>query len=158
MRYPLKLFLDTNVLVDLLEPREEFLESIRRVFCMASFGDAVLWASSSCMTDLYFILMRESSGTNDGIQRAILKLISTDDKSKLRIYAPQERDVVRALHYRWPDFEDCLVSVCAESVQADYIVTRDAKGFEHAALPSISPRRLLGMIAEDGLVYDEIEW
>lgn len=158
MRYPLKLFLDTNVLVDLLEPREEFLEGVRRVFLMASFGDAELWASSSCMTDLYFILMREFRGTNGDIQRAILKLIATDNKCKLHIYAPQERDVVRALRYRWPDFEDCLVSVCAESVQADYIVTRDLKGFRHAALPSISPRRLLGMAAGDGLTYDEIEW
>lgn len=159
MRLPLNLFLDTNVLVDLLEPRREFLDAIRRIFCMAFYGEARLWASSSCMTDIFFIVSKNSCDEDDDLQRRMLELVQADDASRLCIYGPKEKDVIQALRHHWPDFEDCLVAVCAERVNADYIVTRDEHGFERSSVPAITPAALLAKVEEEaGITYDEIHW
>lgn len=159
MRYPLRLFLDTNVLVDLLEPRFEFLDAIQRVFSMAFYGDAELWASANCMTDLFFIINKNSHDREDDLQTRMLKLVTIRDASRLHIYGPQQRDVLQALRYHWKDFEDCLVSVCAENVKADFIVTRDRRGFDQSVIPSLSPNELLEKVEkEDGIVYENITW
>jgi hypothetical protein len=47
------------------------------------------------------------------------------------------------------DIEDCLQAECAEAVYADYIVSRDPKGFIHSSIPVISPEEFLKLIEEN---------
>jgi len=37
------------------------------------------------------------------------------------------------------DFEDCLQYLCAKSVNADFIVTRNPKDFVNSTIPAILP-------------------
>jgi hypothetical protein len=45
------------------------------------------------------------------------------------------------------DFEDCLQVKCAEAFNANYIVTRNLKDFEHSPVRAITPSELLTLIA-----------
>ena len=63
----------------------------------------------------------------------------------------------RAARLDWDDFEDCLIALAAERAGADYLVTRDAKGFARSAVPAISPEGWLSLMQEEhGLSYDEV--
>ncbi|MDO4399850.1 MAG: hypothetical protein Q4D27_02750 [Coriobacteriia bacterium] len=49
---------------------------------------------------------------------------------------------------RWRDFEDSLVNICAEKVKADYLVTRDIKGFGSTRIPHGSASEFMDFVFE----------
>lgn len=66
-------------------------------------------------------------------------------------------DLRRAARLRWDDYEDCLIALAADKAHADYLITRDARGFSRSPVPALSPPDWLGLMRESGLVYDEVE-
>jgi len=53
-------------------------------------------------------------------------------------------DCINAMSTGIDDFEDSLVVVCAEKIEADYIVTRDEKFLKcQSIVPLVSPEELL---------------
>ena len=64
----------------------------------------------------------------------------------------------RAARLGWDDFEDCLIALAAERVGADYLITRDAKGFARSTVPAVSPDAWLDIMREEhGLDYGEVQ-
>lgn len=62
----------------------------------------------------------------------------------------------RAAHLGWDDLEDCLIALAAEKAGADYLITRDAKGFSRSAVPALSPDAWAALMREErGLDYGE---
>lgn len=53
----------------------------------------------------------------------------------VRVCAPGEEEVDRALESSWQDFEDALVYQAAMSLRARCIVTRNAHDFDCSSLP-----------------------
>ena len=69
---------------------------------------------------------------------------------------PEDAQV--ALRARWNDFEDCLVARCAEKIGADYIVTRNVKGFAASKVEAVTPEELFTRLEQQGFIYEEIDW
>lgn len=60
------------------------------------------------------------------------------------IVVADERIIVDALEYDdFRDFEDCVVAKCAESCNADYIITRNVKDFAGSSVRAITPEEFL---------------
>ena len=76
--------------------------------------------------------------------------------SFLELVGVSPEDVTRALRARWLDFEDCLVSQCAEKVKADFIITRNIKDFDKSPIPAITPEELFEKLANQGIRYAEV--
>ena len=53
------------------------------------------------------------------------------------------KDALRAARLEWKDYEDCLVAICADKVKADYLITRDIKGFARSPVPVMRPEAWL---------------
>lgn len=51
----------------------------------------------------------------------------------------------RAVNMKWKDFEDAVQSATAESVHADYIITRNLKDFNQSRVMAFTPTELLAM-------------
>ena len=51
-------------------------------------------------------------------------------------------------HLMMDDLEDCLVALCAQSARADYLVTRDTKGFSRSLVPVVSPSEWLALMEQ----------
>lgn len=146
----MKLFLDTNVLVDYLAAREPHLALFKKLLAMRLFGDAELWCSAKSFTDVFYIASRYVDPVE--LQRAFVT-----SAEFLDICSVDGNDVVAAAKEEWDDFEDCLVSRCADKVKADYLVTRDEDGFRDAKVRPVHPRDLLERIRKDfGIEYEEI--
>ena len=123
--------LDLNVILDFLLEREQFVESAE-VLVAASEGkiDAVIPLHG--ITTIYYFLRKERG---DSASRALLK----DVLKAARIVSISDLDVRTAIESRIPDLEDAIVAETAAIVKADYILTRDIRGFANAPVPAISP-------------------
>ena len=147
-----KVLLDTNVLIDYYARRESFWRVWWKLRLAHAFGDVELWASAKSFTDVFFVLAKAVGSAE--LQRAF-----AESMAFLKLCAVDGRDVVEAAHREWPDFEACLVSIAAENVGADFILSRDAHGFERSTVPACSPQKFFTwMEAERGLSYADFRY
>lgn len=146
----MRAFLDTNIVYDMLCQRPFDQEAIVRLKVMHAFGDVELWASSKSYTDLFYLIRKELGG--DEAQELL--------ESSLEWLQPcsvDGDDLHAALHARWTDFEDCLVNEGARKVKADYLITRDAKGFSASRIPHGSANEFMEFVFEQTNVRYALE-
>lgn len=147
----MNLLLDTCVLIDYIGRREPFFADAQRLIAAGYFGDAKLWISGSSFKDACYVLSRYANSL--AIQQAFVKAAEVITPVSL---APE--DYVRAARLQWSDYEDCLVALSAECVRADYLITRDTKGFERSSVPVLSPNQWVQMMEkEHDLAFDIID-
>jgi len=148
----MRIFIDTNVALDLISNRGEFGPDAESVFLIGYFGDADVWMSAKSFTDIFHILRRSIAA--DQAQEAIAALVR-----RVHVCSIEQEDIAAALEERWEDFEDCLIWQAAKKVRADYIVTRDVNDFEQSSISVVQPKELLHyMEVEKGLIYEEIRF
>ena len=124
----MRVLLDTNIVYDILCKRPFDEDGLLQLKIMHAFGDVELWASAKSFTDLFYLMRQEleSPAAHDLLE---------DSLSWLKACSVDEGDIKQALKACWHDFKDSLVNVCAEKVKADYLITRDEKGFRNASIP-----------------------
>lgn len=145
----MKLFLDTNLLIDYYAAREPYRELFVKLQAMQLFGDAELWASAKSFTDVFFVCKKH-------IPAEFLQDAFMSSQEFLNVCSINQADILEAARRKWPDFEDCLVALAAEKVQADYLITRDENGFSQSKVKAIHPRELFETLSEQGLYYEDI--
>lgn len=147
----MNLLLDTNVFIDYLGRKEPFFPAAQKIVIAALFGDVKLWIPSQSVVDAFYVLNHYVS--NPQLQAAIVK--------SLEVITPLDLTgdlIIRAANLGWDDLEDCLIALAAEKVGADYLITRDSKGFSRSMVPVLTPNEWLTyMEKERRLVYDEVE-
>jgi predicted nucleic acid-binding protein len=144
----MNVLLDTNVLIDYLGRKAPFFTAAERIIAAGYFGDATLWVPAQSFKDAFYVLERYIDSKR--IQNAFLKLCEVVHPVSL-----SGDDIIRSARLQWTDFEDCLVAVCADKVKADYLITRDAKGFERSPVPVLSPDEWHAMMEQShGLTYE----
>lgn len=128
----MRLLLDTNVLIDYFGRREPHFCDCTRLLTAAWFGDVELWASAKSFTDIFYLLARACGRAE--LQQSFIRSLSV-----LKICSIDGRDIEAAAGESWQDFEDCLISRAAEKIGADFILTRDVRGFERSRVRALSP-------------------
>ena len=118
----MKVFLDTNILLDLLLERDGF-ETEARIFQMQEEGRCTLCVSILTMVNLAFVYQK-TVGQDMAVVN--LKYLST-----LVEVLPMDGIMLQeALYQSGKDFEDTLQAVCASGGLCDCIVTRNVKDFQ----------------------------
>jgi len=132
----MKLFVDANVVLDVLLRRAEFVAASQRVLslCATRRHEGGISALSVC--NLMYVLRRYLSlaEARDRMRRIV---------EWLPMIPIGSSDVALALNEEHPDFEDAVQANCAAQWGAELIVTRDPKGFSHATVPVLSPDEFL---------------
>ena len=68
-------------------------------------------------------------------------------------------DIEAAVRLGWDDFEDCLIALSASKAGAEYLITRDAKGFSRSPVPPVSPQGWLDLMQEqEGVTFASVEF
>lgn len=145
----MKLLLDTNVLLDFYLSREPHVGIVKKLFIAKMFDDVQLWASSKSYTDIFYIAKKYVDAHE--LQRAFLASFE-----QIELCSIDGDDIKHAAELSWPDFEDCLISVAAEKIKADAIVTRDVNGFEASAIPSLTSAQVMDQLKDQGLIYETV--
>jgi predicted nucleic acid-binding protein len=136
----MRVLLDTNVLLDVLLQRGQWLAEATAIWQAVDAGRLEGFVSASAMTDLYYIarkLAGEPAARN--VVRACLE--------HLTVVAVDAGLLRQADALPIPDFEDALQVACAAAHALDAIVTRDAGGFPGATVAVLSPTELATHLA-----------
>ena len=133
----MRVFLDTNILLDIIEGRQKFLLASSNVFDLGVRGVIQMFA-----TPLTFANCVYTARKNVGYEQAVNGLRCL--KSYVRTAVMDDDQVTDALCSDLPDFEDMLQYEAAIAAKCDVIVTRDKKRhFPNDGLPVLSPEVFL---------------
>ena len=132
----MRVFLDTNILLDVIEARPGLVEESANVFTLAEHLHAELYLAWHGLATIYYLIRRRKS------EVAAMKEI--DQILSWASVAPVDsKSAARARILNFPDFEDAMQCVCAESCLADVIITRNTKDFTPSPLRVLSPADFL---------------
>ena len=145
----MNLLLDTNVYIDYLGRKEPFFHNAQKIMVAGFFQDVRLWLPAQSIADAFYVLKKYVDSHR--LQKAILKTLEV-----VNLVSLTEDDVIYALKREWEDFEDALISVDFNKVQADYLITRDAEMCKNSSIRAITPEGWLELMEEKGLVYEEV--
>ena len=140
----MRVFLDTNILLDIIEGRQKFLLASSNVFDLGVKGLIEMFA-----TPLTFANCVYTSRKNVGYENAIQGLKSL--KKFVKIAPMDDEQVSDALCSDMPDFEDMLQYEAALGAKCDVIVTRDKKRHypQNGIIPVLSPEAFLNEYFHD---------
>lgn len=135
-----KIFIDTNIVIDLLSRREPFFEEAAELFSLADKKQIELAVSSLTIANTSYALLRQmdSNKAKSVLRklRLILKVLPLDDKI---IGLALNDDTFH-------DFEDGLQYFTATEYMQELIITRNLKDFKKSKLPTMTAKQFVKTI------------
>lgn len=132
----MKLYLDTNIMLDFLGEREPFYLNAAKIATLADKGKIEIVVSSlSYVTVSYFLTKFE------GIEKTKEKLRKFKVISE--ICELDERVIEKGLNSNFQDYEDSLQYYSALRKECDILITRNEKDFKLAEIPVMNPDEFL---------------
>lgn len=122
-----RLFLDTNIVVDLLEGREPFCYDAAQLFTMAHEKKVELLVSPMTFSTASFLLRKHGS---EGVRNLLSNL-----RQLVSVTISDERTVDDSIASQFKDFEDAMQYYTALNAKAEIIITRNGKDFTASNLP-----------------------
>lgn len=126
----MKLFLDTNIILDLLLERDGY-EWCAQILQLQEEGKCSICVSVLTMVNVAYVY-RKTVGQD-------MAVVNLKYLSSMMEVLPMDGQMLDAAIYKvGKDFEDILQAVCAASSHCDAIITRDVKDFsiKDGLLPS----------------------
>jgi predicted nucleic acid-binding protein len=131
-----RLFLDTNVILDLLAHRDPHFDSIARLATLADRKKLVLVSSPLSFTTVDFILNKYES--EDSVRSKLRKF-----KIICEVGEVNEETIEKGLNSAFKDFEDAVQYYSAFQANCSVIITRNAKDFKHSSIPVMTAEEYL---------------
>lgn len=136
------ILLDTNVILDALMERAPFDVEAKEILLRAQRNELQCMFTANAATDIFYLY---SKARDIRSAKVALNFLLTH----YGVVSVTQDDCVRALTLWIDDFEDALVAVCAETVGADYIVTRDEEFIKCTpTVKAITPKELVGIFRQ----------
>ena len=132
----MKLFIDTNVVLDLLQYREPWVHDTLVLFQLAKEKRVELIVS-----DLTFVNVVYIAGKNVDKKKLNETLVGL--KKYLSIVPIGDACIEQALSGDYADFEDAVQCFAAKREKVDYILSRDEKGFYMSETPVMNVTEFL---------------
>ena len=135
----MKILIDTNVILDVLCDREGFSEASSKVWKYCETGMINGCVSALSIPNIVYILRKELDP--DKTKTVIDRLFMLFDIIEL-----MPDDLKKAADMKLSDFEDAVQMVCADRINADFIVTRNIRDFSASKVTAVKPSELLERI------------
>ncbi|MCF0057424.1 PIN domain-containing protein [Dyadobacter sp. CY356] len=134
-----KLFLDTNVMMDLLSERLPFYNSIAKITSLADKGEIKMVASGLSYTTINYLLTKI-----DNVDIVLDKLRKFKIISEVALL--DDEIIEKGLNSNFSDFEDAVQYFSALKANCHIIITRNTKEFKESRLPVMTPDEFLASI------------
>lgn len=133
------LFLDTNVVVDLLGERKPFYDSVAKIATLADRGKIQLIVSALTYSTVFYLLSKfEDKEVVKEKMRKFKVIAETSDLT--------DKVVNKGLASKFRDFEDSLQYYCAVGADCNILITRNGKDFKESELPVFTPNEYLNSL------------
>jgi len=134
------LFVDSDIILDLLFNREPFSDYTKILLAESDIRKIKLSTSTLAIANIHYI---HSKQTNSAVTRDTLKTIV-----KIINILPFESDIVNlALNSPFTDFEDAIQYHIAERYRCNAIVTRNIKDYKKSTIQVLTPEQFLKTLA-----------
>lgn len=132
-----KLFIDTNIVIDLLSRRAPFFEEAAELFSLADKKQIELSASSLTIANTSYVLLRQMDSSKAKLVIRKLRLI-------LNVLPLDDKIIGLALNDEtFSDFEDGLQYFTAIENEQELIITRNLKDFKNSKLPAMTAKQFI---------------
>lgn len=138
------LYLDTNVVIDVLADRKPFSDAAAKLFDYAEKGKLQLFISALSYSNIYYIIRKSCT------HKEMISLLR-DLKAITETLDVTSRVIESALNTNLKDFEDSIqYNTALTNKKIEAIITRDVKGFKNSDIPVFTPDEVLNIIAVTG--------
>ncbi|MFD2584781.1 type II toxin-antitoxin system VapC family toxin [Pedobacter vanadiisoli] len=135
-----RIFVDTNIIVDLIADRKPFSKLAIELFEKTERKEVLLFTSSHSIATTHYLLKKY-------LEEQHLRTVIYNLLEYIQVIAIDEDIIKRGLKSKHKDFEDALQMLCACKIEKlDYIVTRNIKDFKDSEIPVFPPDELLTKI------------
>lgn len=131
-----RLFIDTNIVIDLLQKRESFYEEAQELFTLGDEKKVKLFISSLTIANTHFVLLKHHN-THD------VRKILSKFKVLVDVLSLDDKIVELALTSDQKYFEDAIQYYTAIENNADIIITRNKKDFKRLNIPILTAKEYL---------------
>ena len=128
-----KIFIDTNIIIDLIADRKPFSKYAIALFKRAEEKKVHLFSSSHSIATTHYLLKKY-------MDEKALREVLYDLLDYLTVIAIDVAILKKGLRSRHKDFEDAIQIVCASTEdKIDLIVTRNTKDYKYSEIPVLTP-------------------
>lgn len=132
----MKVFVDTDVCIDLLSGRKPFNKTAEILFSLADNGKIKIYVSSLSFANIDYVLRSQYSTTHSrqiiGKFKTIVNVLSVDSKT-----------IDLAVASDFNDFEDAIQYCCAIENNLTTIITRNIKDYKKATIKVLTPETFI---------------
>ena len=135
----MRLLIDGNVVLDVLQSREPHVAESSKVWKLCETEQAEGYISALTFANLVYVMRKELEP--EKIEDVLKKLSLI-----FRFVDLSVADMNNAAAMKWDDFEDALQTATAERIHADFIITRKIKDFCGRKIIAFTPAELLARL------------
>lgn len=133
----LTLLIDTNIIIDVLQNRPQFVQASEKIIKMIYEGRYKGCLAAHSITNLWYVLRKFFSYE----QRR--KLFETLLEQFEVISLDKQKILNGLMRSDFQDFEDCLQDECASELNVDFIITRNTKDFTNSKVRALTPEEFI---------------
>jgi predicted nucleic acid-binding protein len=122
------IFVDTNIVIDLLAKREPFYKDAQDLFTLSDKKEVQLFISSLTFANAYYSIVRHHKEVEAKKYLSKFKVLVT-------ILSLEDKAIELALASDFKDFEDGLQYFVALDNEVDVIITRNKKDYRNSKIP-----------------------
>ena len=135
----MKIFLDTNIMLDFLGEREPFYLNAAKIATLADKGKIEIVVSAISYSTVGYLLTKFEGPDKTKNKLRKFKVIST-------ICELDDRIIEKGLNSDFSDFEDSLQYFSALRHECDILITRNEKDFKTAQMTIMNPTEFLNSL------------
>ncbi len=136
-----RLFLDTNVMLDLLGERVPYYDSIAKIATLADKGNISMVVSALSYSTVYYLLSKFEN--TDIVKEKLRKFMIISEIADL-----DHKVIEKGLASNFTDFEDSLQYHCALKADCNILITRNGKDFRKSEIPVMTADEYISSIRQ----------
>ena len=131
----MKVFIDTNIVLDLLLQRRNFLINAEKIFSLACKGKIVLYFSAVSFVSVTYYLGKHTNKDIKAVLEDLCKIV--------KILPFNQRIIENTLHSNFKDIEDGYQYFTAKENNIRIMITRNVKDFLVDDISVVTPEEFL---------------
>jgi predicted nucleic acid-binding protein len=131
--------IDINILLDVLQKREQFYDASARLLAAVEVGKVRGMVAAHTITTLFYLIRKDKSSAE--ARAAITNLLQF-----IEIAPIDQSTIEQALALDYRDFEDAVQMISAVQCKVDYLITRNEIDYQPPLLPILQPVDFLGTV------------
>jgi predicted nucleic acid-binding protein len=131
-----KVFVDTDICIDLLSGRQPFNTTAEKLFSFADLEKLELYVSALTFSNIDYVLRSQYSSSHS-------RQIIARFKTLVNVLSVESKTIDLAIASDFNDFEDAIQHACALENNIPVILTRNEKDFKKSVILVVSPETFL---------------